>query len=775
MGMFGMGQPVPRTEDPRLLTGRGQYVSDVQLHDMAWGYTVRSPFAHADIVSISTDAAKAAPGVLAVYTHEDLQAAGYGLTHPHFPPRKRPKDGSSEYWASHPGLVGDRVRMIGDAVAFVVAETLAQAKDGAELVEVDYSELPVVTETALATDPASPQLYDDFPNNISNVAEFGNKEAVDKAFETAAHITQQRFVINRISTNAMETRGCVGAYDRFEDRYTMYCDTQGPHGSRSQLAKEILGVPETKVRVVAKDIGGAFGLKDTHFPENRLCLLAAKDLDRPVKWVCERSEGFVADDHARDVVTDAELALDENGNFLALRVKNTSNVGAYLTAGAGMVPTFMNLGGLAGVYTTPAIHVEVTCVYTNTQSTTPYRGAGRPEASYVLERMIDLAAVEMDIDRIDLRRRNIISADAMPYQTGLTFKYDSGEFEKNMDLALEAADIGSFEERRAESDANGKLRGYSVIQMIEQASGPRPEYAELRFDSSGGLTVLAGTKGQGQGHDTMYKIMVSDMLGIDTDDVRMEDSDTDKVSYGMGTVGSRSAVTGGGAVRYAADKIIEKGTRIAAHMLEAAEADIEFESGKFQVAGTDKQVGIQDVAKAAFNPMALPRGMEIGLYENSTYTPEAASFPNGCHVCEVEIDKDTGKVEIVKYIAVDDVGTVVNALTLEGQIHGGIVQGAGQALLENIVYDPHNGQMLSGSFMDYCMPKADDFCTFEITSNPVPSTSNPLGIKGAGEAGTTGALPAVMNAVNHALKSYGVRHLEMPLTAEKVWQAMQGS
>jgi len=774
MGMFGMGQPVPRTEDPRLLTGRGHYVSDVQFHDMAWGYTVRSPFAHAKIRSINTDAAKAATGILAVYTHEDLKVAGYGVTHPHFPPRKRPKDGSPEYWASHPGLVDDRVRMIGDAVAFVVAESLAQAKDGAELVEVAYEELPVVTDTALATDPASPRLYEDFPNNISNVAEFGNRDEVDAAFENAAHVTSQRFVINRISTNAMETRGCVGAYDRFEDRYTMYCDTQGPHSSRSQLAKEILGVPETKVRVVAKDIGGAFGLKDTHFPENRLCLLAARALDRPVKWVCERSEGFVADDHARDVVTDAQLALDENGKFLALRVKNTSNVGAYLTAGAGMVPTFMNLGGLAGVYTTPAIHVEVTCVYTNTQSTTPYRGAGRPEASYVLERMIDLAADEMNIDRIDLRRRNIIPADAMPYQTGLTFKYDSGEFEQNMDLALEAADIAGFKARRAESEANGKLRGFSVIQMIEQASGPRPEYAELRFDSSGGLTVLAGTKGQGQGHDTMYKIMVSDMLGIDTDDVRIEDSDTDKVSYGMGTVGSRSAVTGGGAVRFAADKVIEKGRCIAAHMLEAAEADIEFDSGRFQVAGTDKQVGIQYVAKAAFNPMALPPGMEIGLYENSTYTPEAASFPNGCHVCEVEIDKETGKVDIVRYIAVDDVGTVVNALTLEGQVHGGIVQGAGQALMESIVYDPGNGQMLSGSFMDYCMPKADDFCPFEITSNPVPAKTNPLGIKGAGEAGTTGALPAVMNAVNHALKDLGVRHLEMPLTAEKVWQAMQG-
>ena len=775
MGMFGMGQPVPRTEDPRLLKGCGQYVSDLKFPDMVWGYTVRSPFAHADILAINTDEAKASPGVLAVYTHADLEAAGYGLTRPHFPPRKRPTDGDPAYWASHPGLVGDRVRMIGDAVAFVVAETLSQAKDAAELVQVDYDERPVVTDTALATAPESPQLYDEFPNNISNVAEFGNKDAVDAAFKQASHVTRQRFVINRISTNAMETRGCVGTYDRYEDRYTMYCDTQSPHGSRKQLAQEILNVPETKVRVVAKDIGGAFGLKDTHFPENRLCLLAAQKLGRPVKWVCERSEGFIADDHARDVVTEAELALDDDGKFLALRIRNTNNLGAYLTAGSGMVPTFMNLGGLAGVYKTPAIHVEVTCVYTNTQSTTPYRGAGRPEASYVLERMIDLAAGEMNIDRIDLRRRNMIPSDAMPYQTGLSFKYDSGEFEKNMDLALEASDISGFENRRAKSAKHGKLRGLSVIQMVEQASGPRPEYAELRFDASGTVTVLAGTKGQGQGHDTMYKIMISDMLGMDTDDIRFEEGDTDKVSFGMGTVGSRSAVTGGGAVRYAADKIIEKGKKIAAHMLEAAEVDIEFDQGRFLVTGTDKQVSIQNVAKTAFTPTAMPPGIEIGLYENATYTPEAASYPNGCHVCEVEIDEDTGKVTIVKYIAVDDVGTVVNMLTLTGQVHGGIVQGAGQALMENIVYDPGNGQMLSGSFMDYSMPKADDFCTFEVTSNPVPAKTNPLGIKGAGEAGTTGALPAVMNAVNHALKDHGVRHLEMPLTAEKVWRAIHST
>ena len=773
MPKFGMGQPVPRTEDPRLLTGRGQYVSDVSLPNMTYGYPARSPHAHARIVSIDVTRAKAAPGVLAVYTYEDVAAAGLGVTTPHFPPRKRPLDDSPEYFTPHPGLAHEYVRFVGDPVAFIVAETREQAKDAVELVEVDYETLPSVTSTALATDPASPQLWEKFPNNISNHFQIGDKEAVDAAFEKAAHVVSQQFVINRISTNSMETRGCVGDYDAFEERYTLHSDTQTPHASRKTLADDVFHVPQNQVRIIARDIGGGFGLKDVHFPENRLCLLAARQLGRPVKWVAERSEGIISDDHARDQVTDAELALDANGKFLGMRVKTLCNMGAYLTGGAGMVPTFMNLGTLAGVYTTPAIHASVTCVFSNTQSTGPYRGAGRPEACYVIERLIDIAAQETGIDRIEMRRRNTIPADAMPYQTGLVFNIDSGEFEKNMDMAIDAADVAGFDGRRAESDSRGKLRGLGVIHMIEQAGGPMPEQVEIRFDASGTVRVIAGTKGQGQGHETMYKILLSDMLGVDSDDVQLLDHDTDIVTHGSGTIGSRSALTGGGAMRGAADKLIEKGKSIAAHILEAAEADIEFENGDFRVAGTDKSVGIKQVAKTAFVPMMLPQGMEVGFYERSTYTPSAASFPNGCHICEVEIDKDTGKVDIVKYVAVDDVGTVVNALTLEGQVHGGIVQGAGQALMENIAYDPNTGQMLSGSFMDYAMPRADDFCTFEIGNNPVPATTNPLGIKGAGEAGTTGALPAIMNAINDALAPLGVRHAEMPLTPEAVWRIMR--
>ncbi len=772
MGKFGMGQSVQRFEDPRLLTGRGRYVSDTALAGQVYGYSVRSPHAHAHIKLIDVAAAKTAPGVLAIYTHRDIEEAGLGRTKPHSPPRTRP-DGSPNFFTPHPGLVGDTVRCIGDPVAFVVAGTLNQAKDAAELVEVDYDMLPVVISTADATNPASPRIWQDFPDNISNVHNVGDKAAVNAAFSQADHIVKQRFAINRIITSSMETRGCVGVYDPDEQRYTLYGDTQNPHSSRRQLADEIFKVNQTDVRLVIRDIGGAFGLKDTHFPEVRLCLMAAKKLGRPVKWVCERSESFLADDHARDQITDAELALDDDGKFLAFRVKYTCNMGAYLSGSSNLVPAFVNLGAFAGVYTTPAIHVEVPCVYTNTQSTGPYRGAGRPEAIYTLERLIDIAAQELGFDRIDLRRRNMIPASAIPFQTGLIYKYDSGEFEQNLDQALAMADTDGFEARRTVALREGKLLGLGVINMIEESGGSLPEHAEIRFDGSGSVTVMVGTKAQGHGHETMYKIMLSDMLGLDTDDIRVVEGDTDQVSFGSGTIGSRSAMSGGAALRGAADKIIAKGIRIAAHILEAAEADTEFTDGAFRITGTDKSIAMKEIAKLAFQAPRLPREIEPGLYEQSTFRPVSVSFPNGCHICEVEVDMDTGRVRIVNYVAVDDVGTVVNQLTLDGQIHGGIAQGAGQALMENIHHDPETGQLLTGSFLDYCMPRADSFSTFEIASNPVPSKTNPLGIKGAGEAGTTGALPAVMNAVNHALAPLGVRHLEMPLTAEKVWRCIQ--
>ena len=768
MGKMGMGQSVPRTEDPRLLKGRGRYVSDKVLSGMAIGYTVRSPHAHAHIRSFDVDEAKNAPGVLAVYTHADVVAQGLGQTGTHFPPRIRP-DGSSHYDRPHPCLVSDTVRCIGDPVAFVVAESINQAKDAAELVNYNYEPLPAVMATGAAVDPTSPQIWSDFPGNISNISEVGDKEAVEAAFTGAAHISRERFVINRISANPMETRGCVGAYDEQNGRFTLYGDTQMPHTTRRQLAESVFRIPENQIRVVCRDIGGAFGLKEGHYPEVRLCLMAARDLGRPVKWLAERSESFLADDHARDQISEAEMALDENGKFLAMRLKTTCNMGAYMSGFSSMIPTFSNLGSLAGVYTTLAIYVEVTCVYTNTQPTGSYRGAGRPEATYVLERLIDIAAQETGIDRVELRHRNIIPADAMPYQTGLMFRYDSGEFAQNMNLALTIADAGNFESRRAAAEETGKLRGLGIVNMIEQSGGGFAEQAEIRFDPTGSVKILVGTKDQGQSHETMYKIMLSDMLGLDSDDIMVVDDDTDQVSFGSGTIGSRSAMIGGAALRSAADKIITKGLRIAAHLLEASESDIKFDNGMFQISGTDKHINLKDVARTAFKPQMLPPDTEVGLIEKASYFPNAASYPNGCHVCEVEIDQETGMVKIVNYVAVDDVGTVVNQLTLEGQIHGGIAQGAGQALMENINYDLESGQLLSGSFLDYPMPRADDFCSFEIATNPVPSKTNPLGIKGAGEAGTSAALPAVMNAVNHAMAPLGVGHLEMPLTSEKIW------
>ena len=773
MGKMGMGQSVPRTEDPRLLTGRGRYVSDTTLVDLAFGYTVRSPHAHAHILSIDTAAAKAAPGVLAVYTYADVVAQGLGRTGTHFPPRTRP-DGSPDYDRPHPGLVGDTVRCIGDPVAFVVAESINQAKHAAELVTIAYEPLPTVVATARATDPASPQIWADFPDNISNISDIGDKAAVDAAFSAASQVISERFVINRISPNPIETRGCVGAYSVEDNRFTLYGDTQTPHFTRRQLAESVFQIPETRMQVVCRDIGGAFGLKEGHYPEVRLCLMAARDLGRPVKWVAERSESFLADDHARDQITEAELALDENGAFLGIRLKTTCNMGAYISGFSSMIPTFSNLGSLAGVYTTPAIHVEVACVFTNTQPTGPYRGAGRPEAIYVLERLIDIAAFETGIDRVELRRRNIIPAEAMPYQTGLMFKYDCGEFEQNLELALSAADVENFKARRVEAAANGKLRGLGIANMIEHSGGGFAEQAEIRFDPSGSVKLLVGTKDQGQSHETMYTIMLSDMLGLDSDDIMVIDDDTDQISFGSGTIGSRSAMIGGAALRGAADRIIAKGLSIAAHLLETAETDLEFDNGMFKVSGTDKAIDLKEVAKTAFMPRLLPPEIEPGLIEKAVYFPEVASYPNGCHICEVEIDQDTGRVRIVSYVAVDDVGTVINQLTLDGQIHGGIAQGAGQALMENIHHDPETGQLISGSFLDYAMPRADDFCSFDISSNPVPSQTNPLGIKGAGEAGTTGALAAVCNAVNHALSPLGVRHLEMPLTAERVWRCIKG-
>jgi aerobic carbon-monoxide dehydrogenase large subunit len=771
MGQFAFGQSVARTEDPRLLTGRGNYVNDVNLYRQAHGYVLRSPYAHAKILSMDTSAAEAAPGVLAVLTGTDIRADGLGTTH--VTQDHKRADGSPLYSVPHPGLVDDRVRYVGDYIAFIVAETIAQAKDAAELVEIDFEPLQSITDTASAPEAGAALVWDDCANNISHTIQQGDKEATDAAFEKAEKIIKHRFVINRISANSMEMRGCIGDYDHREGRYIVYNDIQAPHALRQVLSDDIFGIPQKDVQVIAGNIGGAFGMKGPIYPEVRLCAWASKRVGRPVKWTCERSEAFQSDEHARDNVTEAEMALTNDGKFLGLRVSSICNLGAYLSQDRNILATWLNVGCIAGVYTTPAIHTTTDNVFTNSNATSPYRGAGRPEAAYIIESMVDLAALELGMDRTEIRRKNMIPVDAMPFKTGHTYTYDCGEFEKNMDRVMEMIDYAGFDSRRDEAKSRGKLRGIAISNSIERAGSPTPETVEIRFDPTGTVTIFAGTKDQGQSHDTMYKQLLSAKLGIDSDMVRFVDGDTDKVSHGLGTFGSRSAMIGGTALHMAADKIVEKGTKIAAQVLEAAEADITYEDGAFKIAGTDRSIDIHELAKIAYNPMRMPKGIEVGLAETGTFKPDRPSFPNGCHGVEVEIDPETGKTDLISYYVVDDVGNVINPLTLKGQIYGGVAQGVGQALMEDINFDSESGQLLSGSFMDYAMPRADDFCNIKVEANPVPTDVNPLGVKGAGEAGCVGALPAVLSAVTHALSVYGINYIEMPATPQKVWQAIQ--
>ncbi len=771
MGQFGIGQGIKRFEDVRLLRGEGRFHADVNLPGQAHAVVVRSMHAHARIRAVDPAAAAAAPGVLAVLTGADLARDGLG-TMTMTLSRKRP-DGSPMFAPPHRGFATDRVRYVGDPVALVVAETHAQAEDAAELVRVEYEPLPAVTGTADAAAPGSPPVWDECPDNVSNVFEAGDRAAADAAFARAARVVRRRYVITRVHAQFMEPRGALGVWDPGEERYTLYADVQYPHRVRNALASNIFRIPEHQIRVIAGDVGGAFGTKGWQYPEHRLVLWAARKLGRPVKWVCERREAIPADEHARDNVSEAELALDGEGRFLGLRVRTLANVGAYVSSDRNLLATFTNVVTLVGVYAFPAAHVHVTCVLSNTNSTAPYRGAGRPEATYVIERLIDDTARELGMDPVELRRKNLIPSSAMPYKNPLGVTYDCGEFEKNMDDALKLADVAGFAARREAARRRGRLRGLAVVNAIERAAGPQPEFAEIRFTPSGSATIFMGTKSQGQGHETTFKQILHERLGLDPADVRYIDGDTDRVAFGMGTMGSRSTVIGGTALWMAADKVIAKGKKIAARLLEAAEVDIVFAEGRFAVVGTDRAVVLKDVVRAAFQPGRLPPGLEPGLYETGTFAPKQDTWPNGCHVCEVEIDPDTGAVALVGYVVVDDVGTVINPLTLKGQIHGGVAQGVGQALMEEVVYEPESGQLLTASFMDYALPRADTLPDMHIESNPVPTKLNPLGAKGAGEAGTVGALPAVMNAVMDALAPLGVRRLDMPATAARVWRAIR--
>jgi carbon-monoxide dehydrogenase large subunit len=748
----GIGQSVSRFEDPRLLRGEGRFIHDIVLPGMAHIAYVRSPHARARIAKIDAAAALASPGVLGVYTVEDLKRDGLGTTATTLK-RSRP-DGKPMFWRAHPGLAEGLARHVGDPVAIVAAETAAQAEDAAERVEVDYEALPV-------TDP----VWEECPDDISHVFEVGDRAKADAAFAGAARVVKRSYKVSRVHAQFMEPRGGLGEWHAGEDRYTLYCDVQYPHRVREVVAG-VLNIPESRVRVITPDVGGAFGAKGWAHIEHRHVLWLAKKLRRPVKWICERSEALLADEHARDVETEMELAFDAQHRMVGMRARNISAHGAYISGDRNILPNFANLGSMVGMYQIPAAHVHVTARFSHLPHVAPYRGNGRPEAIYFLERLLDDAARELGVDRVELRRKNFIKT--FPYKTALTFTYDCGDFEKGLEKALSLSNWKSFEERKKQSLKNGKLRGIGLANAIERAAPPGMEYAEIRFDSTGGLTFAVGTKGQGQGHETMYRQVVAAKFGIPLEDMRFIDGDTDAVAWGQGTGGSRSAVMGGTALWFAADKVIAKGKRLTAHLLEAAEADVAFAQGRFSIAGTDRGLSLKEVAKAAFAFGNLPQGMEPGLFEHATFAPKQETFPNGTHVCEVEVDPDTGSVALLNYSVVDDVGNEINPLTLEGQVVGGVVQGLGQILMEQIVYD-ETGQLLTGSFMDYAMPRADDMCGFHVGHNPVPTKLNPLGIKGAGEAGTVGALAACMNAIVDAL---GTENIEMPTTPERVWRAL---
>ncbi len=776
----GIGAAIPRREDQRFITGKGRYTDDINQHGQAYAYFVRSPHAHANIAGIDKASAESMPGVLAVLTGEDVKADGLGglicgwLV--------KSKDGTPMKAGPHPLLAQGKVRYVGDPVAVVVADTYQQAKDAGEALAVDYEELDPVVLVADAH-AAGVLVHDEVANNLIFDWELGDKAATDAAFAKAAHVTRMDLVNQRLVPNAMEPRAAVGHYDSGSDSFTCYLTSQNPHVHRLVMSAFIGLAPEHKLRVVAPDVGGGFGSKIFIYNEECVVTWASKKVGgRPVKWTADRSEAFLTDAHGRDHVSRAELALDAQGNALALRVNTKANIGAYMSTFSSSIPTYLYATLLAGQYKTPAIYCDVQAYYTNTVPVDAYRGAGRPEASYLLETLMDQAADEIGMDPAEFRRRNFIPKDAFPYQTPVALVYDVGDYEATLDEALRLADYAGFPARKAESERRGKLRGIGIACYIE-ACGIAPsavvgslgagvglwESAKVRFTHTGKVQVFSGAHSHGQGHETTFAQVVADKLGVAYDDVEIIHGDTDKTPVGMGTYGSRSLAVGGEAIVNACNKIIAKGKKIAAHLMEAAEADIEFKDGQFSVAGTDKSVGIGQVAFTAYVPHNYPQGVEPGLEESAFFDPPNFTYPAGTYVCELEVDPSTGEVAILRFVAVDDFGNVVNPMIVEGQVHGGLVQGIGQALLENAVYD-EGGQLLTGSYMDYTMPRAGNVPSFEVvTARGTACTANSLGVKGCGEAGAIGSPPAVINAITNAI---GVR-VGMPATPEKVWRAVQ--
>jgi carbon-monoxide dehydrogenase large subunit len=782
----GIGAAVRRKEDYRFITGSGRYVDDINRPNQVYAYIVRSPVAHARLSSVDTSAAAAADGVVAVFTGADMAAdevgslpCGWGVNN---------KDGSPMIEPGHPPLVPEIVRHVGDQVAVVIATSRAAAKDAAELVEVDYDELPAIANLEAASAEGAPLVWPEAPGNVCFDWEIGDKAATDAAFEKATKVASIDVVNNRLIANAMEPRSAIGDYDAGKDEYTLYTTSQNPHVIRLLMGAFVLGIPEHKLRVIAPDVGGGFGSKIFHYAEEAIMTWASKKLNRPVKWTAERSESFISDAHGRDHITHAEMAMDDDGTFLGLRVSTRANLGAYLSTFGPSVPTYLYATLLAGTYKTPAIYAEVKAMFTNTVPVDAYRGAGRPEASYLLERLVDRAAKVAGLDPIEIRRRNFIKPEDFPYQTPVALEYDTGDYDTAVDKALDLADYDNFESRKQDSAGRGKLRGIGVSTYIEAcgiapsnvagALGARAglyEAGTVRVNPTGSVTVLTGSHSHGQGHETTFAQLVTEALGVDFDAVEIVHGDTGKVPFGMGTYGSRSAAVGGVALVNALEKIRTKAKKIAAHLLEASAEDIEFKDGQLTVAGTDRSVAFGDVAMAAYVPHNYPLDeLEPGLEETAFYDPKNFTFPAGCHICEVEVDPDTGVVDVVSFTAADDFGKVINPMIVEGQVHGGLTQGIGQALYEQCVYD-EDGQLMSGSLMDYCLPKADNVPDFAVTTNVTPCTHNVLGVKGCGEAGAIGAPPAVINAVVNALSGLGVDDVAIPATPERVWQAIQAA
>jgi carbon-monoxide dehydrogenase large subunit len=775
-----IGKPLLRREDQRFLTGAGQYTDDVVLQGQTYGVFLRSPYAHARIRSIKLDAAKAAPGVLNIFTGTDLADAKVGGLPCGWLINN--KDGTPMKEPAHPVLAQGKVRHVGDQVALVVAETQAQAKDAAELIEVDYEELkPVMDITKVES--AGSAVHDDVPSNVCYDWGHGDKAAVDAAFAKAAHVTKLSFTNNRLIPNAMEPRAANASYTKHDQSYTLYVANQNPHVERLLMCAFVLGLPESKVRVIAPDVGGGFGSKIFLYPEDVALVWASKHVGRPIKWTAERSESFLTDAHGRDHASTAELAMDAQGNFLALKVSTVANMGAYLSTFASAVPTILYATLLAGQYKTPAIYAEVKAVFTNTAPVDAYRGAGRPEATYLVERIVETAAREMKMDPAAIRRQNFITT--FPYATPVGLTYDTGDYEAHLAKAIALADVAGYPARKAASAAKGKKRGLGYSCYIEAcgiapsniagALGARAglfEAGEVRVHPTGTVTVFTGSHSHGQGHETTFAQVVAAKLGIPVENVEIVHGDTGRVPFGMGTYGSRSLAVGGTAIVMAVDKVIAKGKKIAAHLLEAADTDIEFENGEFKVKGTDKKVPWGSVSLTAYVPHNFPLDkLEPGLNENAFYDPTNFTYPAGSYVCEVEVDPETGKTTVEKFTAVDDFGNIVNPMIVAGQVHGGIGQGLGQAMMEGCVYDNESGQLLTGTYMDYAMPRADDLPSYQLDHTVTACTHNPLGVKGCGEAGAIGSPPAFINALTDAL---GVKDIAMPATAERVWRAANG-